>query len=141
MSTYLRTDLLERIPFDGSASFTSNFVDLQQYATCWVWIEYSGDASTDPLQIKFKVDELSQDSVGFSGVAASGAYAPALSGKGSIAGGANAPPTVTAGAFIPDVAGGGFWMYLVQPPPLMQLVYTRTTGTRKFFLTVLGRSA
>ena len=69
--------------------------------------------------------------------AAAGSYSPEYLG-GSIA------LTTVAANLVPftgRTAAGNFWMKFQNPPPNLQLVYTRGGGSRKFEISLFGRSA
>ena len=130
----LKSDLLLRMPLNGSASNTM-LVELENYASLWLYGEYTADADTaSTLGIKFSVDPNSTPVTPIPLVItpAAGSYSPLYSNI----------PALTSSAFdfTGRTAAGSFYAYFEQPPPFLRLVYTRSAGSRQFLFTVFGRS-
>lgn len=140
MADYLKADLFLREPFDGSVSFNTPVFEIESYSHIWVHVEYSADADTaSALAFRFSLDPnaLAVAPVGVAYPPAAGFYSP------DYLGGTVLLTSLTASGFTFSgrTAQGGVWFKFQNPPPNMQLIYTRLAGTRQFLVSVFGRSA
>lgn len=135
-----KTDLLLRMPLDGSTSFTSPTIDCKAYTDMWMAIEYGADASaSDDLKIRFSVYP-GGPLIALADTTTNGAYNPGSMGLNS-ASGAAAATTLTASSIVINVAGAQHWYHMSNgPPPYVNLVYTRAGGSRQFLWTIFGRA-
>lgn len=140
MSEYLKADLFLKWPLDGSVSFSAPLFEIEHYSHVWLYIAYTADAdTTSTLGFRFSLDPAAAEAIPIGVVypAAAGSYSP------EYLGGSVALTTLTASAFsfAGRTAAGSVWFKFQNPPPNMQLVYTRAGGTRQFQVSIFGRGA
>jgi hypothetical protein len=127
-----KADLMRRMPLDGSASFNA-LLDIESYKSIWMFLEWTADASaTDSIAFRFSVDPDTQIAfpVPVDETAALGNYSPQYASTQALA----------ANAFTVPTTAGSYFAYFNDPPPYIQLIYTRAGGSRKFLWSVFGRT-
>lgn len=135
-----KADLLLKLPFDGSGSFTTAPIDIESYPHLWMYILYTADAdvaSTIGLRFSVDVTSLATYPIQVAYPAAAGSYSPAFAG-GSVA---LTSFTNNIVPFTGRTAAGSIWFYFPNPPPLVQLVYAQAGGARQFTVSLFGRCA
>lgn len=130
--TIAKADLLRRMPLDGRASFNA-LLDIESYKSIWMFLEWTADASaTDVAAFRFSVDPDTQIAfpIPVDEAAALGNYSPVYAST----------QTLSANGFTLPTTAGSYFAYFNDPPPYLQLIYTRAAGSRQFLWSVFGRT-